>query len=62
MREKQIGGVCAGVARYLGIDVTLVRVLWVCTVVFWGTGLLAYLICWIVIPSDSVAGAGNATD
>ena len=51
--DRKIAGVCAGIARYLGIDVTLVRVL---AVVFaiWppGFGLLIYLVCWIVMPQD----------
>ena len=61
MREKQIGGVCAGFARYFRIDVTLVRLLWLCTVIFWGTGFLAYIICWIVIPRDYGTDTGNVT-
>jgi phage shock protein C len=51
--EKQIAGVCAGVARYLGVDVTLVRVAAV-VLALWppGVGLIAYLVCWIVMPKD----------
>jgi phage shock protein C len=51
--EKQIAGVCAGIARYFGLDVTLVRVLMVC-VSFWppGVGLILYIVCWIVVPQD----------
>jgi phage shock protein C len=51
--EKQIVGVCAGIARYFGLDVTLVRVLMVC-LCFWppGVGLIIYIVCWIVVPQD----------
>lgn len=51
--EKQIAGVCAGIARYFGLDVTLVRVLMVC-LSFWppGVGLIIYIVCWIVVPQD----------
>jgi phage shock protein C len=51
--EKQIAGVCAGIARYLGLDVTLVRVLMV-VLALWppGVGLIFYIICWIVVPQD----------
>jgi phage shock protein C len=51
--DKQIAGVCAGIARYLGLDVTLVRVLMV-FLIFWppGVGLIVYVVCWIVIPQD----------
>lgn len=52
MNEKRIGGVCAAFARYLDIDLTLVRVLWVFGILFAGTGFLAYIICWIVLPKD----------
>jgi phage shock protein PspC (stress-responsive transcriptional regulator) len=47
-----IAGVCAGVARYFGLDPTLVRVIWVLLVCLAGTGVLAYLICWLVIPQE----------
>ena len=47
-----IGGVCAAFARFFGVDVTLIRVLWVLAVCLAGTGLLAYLICWVVIPRE----------
>ncbi len=51
--EKKIAGVCAGIAKYLNIDVTLVRLFWVIATLFSiGTGLLAYIACWILIPSD----------
>jgi len=45
-------GVCAGVARYFGLDPTLIRVVWVLCVCLAGGGVLAYLICWIVIPQE----------
>jgi phage shock protein C len=51
--ERKLAGVCAGVARYLGVDVTLVRVLVVCFAI-WPPflGLVFYIICWIVMPPD----------
>jgi phage shock protein C len=51
-RNKKIAGVCAGVARYLGVDVVLVRVLWLGIALCTGVGFLVYLAAWIVIPSD----------
>lgn len=50
--DKKIGGVCAGVASYLDLDVTLVRVLWVLAFLCGGTGLLLYVILWIVLPVE----------
>ena len=50
--EKMIAGVCGGLAEYFGVDPTIVRVLWVVMVLFAGTGILLYLILWIVMPLD----------
>lgn len=63
--DKKIAGVCAGIANFFDLDVTLVRFLWLVAVVFGGTGLLAYLIAWIVIPlapkPEAIATTSNAT-
>ena len=48
----KIAGVCAGIARYLDLDVTLVRIAWILLVIFPPPGLLLYVICWIVMPKD----------
>ena len=48
--NRVIAGVCAGVAEYLNIDVTVVRVLWAITSVFAAAGIIAYIICAFVIP------------
>lgn len=50
--DKKIGGVCGGVARYFDLDSNLVRAVWLLCVLLGGTGLLAYLILWIVMPLD----------
>ena len=52
--DKKIGGVCAGVAKWLGWDVTLVRLLWLGVAIFAGVGFVAYPICWIVMPSNDI--------
>jgi phage shock protein C len=50
---RMLAGVCAGVADYLGIDVTVVRVIWaVVSIVTGGAGVLAYLVAWIIIPDE----------
>ena len=49
---RKIAGVCLGIARYFGWDPTAVRVIWLLLVLGAGTGLLAYLIGWIVMPND----------
>lgn len=48
--DSMIGGVCAGIANYFNIDPTLVRLFWVLFVFGWGTGILAYLVMWIIVP------------
>ena len=47
---KKIAGVCAGFARYLGMDVTLVRIVWMVTALTAGVGFIAYLVAWIAMP------------
>lgn len=50
-REKLVGGVCGGLADYLGWDPVLVRVLWVvATLATSGAGFLAYLAFWLLLP------------
>lgn len=51
-QNKKIAGVCAGFARHMGVDVTLMRVLWLGIALCTGVGFLAYLAAWIVIPND----------
>ena len=53
--DKKIAGVCAGLADYFDLDPTIVRVIWLLAILFAGTGVLAYLVLWIVLP---VAPAG----
>jgi len=50
--DRMIGGVCAGIASYFDVDPAIVRVLWLLFVFAGGSGVLAYLIAWIVIPED----------
>ena len=48
--NKMIGGICAGIAEYLGLDPTIVRIVWVLLFFFAGFGILIYLILWIIMP------------
>lgn len=47
---RMIAGVCAGLARYLGVDVTVIRVIFVLLALFAAGGVLLYLILWLVMP------------
>lgn len=49
-KDKKLAGVAGGVAEYLEIDPTIVRIIWICAVAFGGFGLLAYIICWLLMP------------
>ena len=49
---RKIAGVCAGFADYFDVDPTLIRLIWLVIVIFGGTGLLAYVIGWIVMPEQ----------
>jgi phage shock protein PspC (stress-responsive transcriptional regulator) len=55
--NQKIFGVCSGLADYLDIDVTLIRVLWLAAVLLAGSGLLLYLIFAIVVEPKSVVMA-----
>jgi phage shock protein C len=57
---RVIGGVCSGLALHYGWDVTTVRLVWVLCVLFGGTGVLAYIIAWIVIPEAPYALPGGS--
>tara|TARA_R110000796_G_scaffold77585_1_gene173321 strand:+ start:45252 stop:45440 length:189 start_codon:yes stop_codon:yes gene_type:complete len=51
--DKVIAGVCGGLAAWLGWDVSLVRVLYVFATIFTAfSGLLVYIILWIVMPRE----------
>ena len=50
-----IGGVCSGLAAYLNVSVVLLRLIYFVMVWFGGTGILLYLLCWIIIPEARTA-------
>lgn len=52
--NRLIAGVCGGLARWLGWNVTLVRILYILVSIFSAAfpGILAYIILWIVMPED----------
>jgi len=52
--NRKIGGVCAGLAEYLELDTSLVRILWFFITLACGIfpGIVVYLIAWIIIPEE----------
>lgn len=49
--ERMLAGVCGGIAEYFDIDPTIIRLIWVVAGLCAGCGLIAYIICAIVIPN-----------
>jgi len=52
--DRMIGGVCGGLARYFGIDSTIVRLIFVIAVLS-GVSPLVYLVLWVVMPEERAA-------
>ena len=50
--DKWVGGVCAGIAQVSGVDAWVWRLMFVLLVMFGGTGLLVYLLLWILVPLE----------
>ena len=50
--DKKLCGVCGGIAEYFEFDPTIVRILWILFTLFVGCGILAYLICALVMPKE----------
>lgn len=63
--DKMLAGVAGGIARYLGADVTLVRVIIAALALFTGAGAALYLVAWLLIPAEghdqSIAAAWIAS-
>ena len=55
-KDKKLAGVCGGIAEYLGVDPTIIRLAWALLAFGWGTGVLAYIVCAFVLPE------GDETD
>lgn len=55
IRDRMLGGVCGGLANYLNVDPTLIRLLWVAFTLFsQAPGLLLYVIAWIIVPAEPI--------
>jgi phage shock protein C len=49
---RKIAGVCAGLAEYFDLDVSLIRIVWLLCILCGGIGIIAYIVAWIVIPEE----------
>lgn len=50
--DKKIAGVCGGFAEFFGIDSTIIRIAWLFAAFLGGSGVLLYLVCWLVMPKE----------
>ena len=53
--HRMLAGVCGGLAEYFNVDATLIRALFLLLAVFGGSGLVIYLVMWIIVPDVSRA-------
>lgn len=51
-KNRKLSGVCGGLAEYFGIDPTIVRLIFALCVLFIGYGVMTYLVCLIMMPSE----------
>jgi phage shock protein PspC (stress-responsive transcriptional regulator) len=58
--DKMIGGVCGGLGAYLGVDSALVRLFFVLLTIGGGSGVLIYLLLWILIPYPEEGAVASA--
>ena len=64
LADRKIGGVCAGLAQYVGVDTTVVRLLWVILSIYPGAiicGVIFYLVAWFIVPSESPTNLSTAS-
>lgn len=52
--NRMLGGVAAGLADYLEIDPTLVRLIFAFSFLLWGSGILVYIVMWLIVPEEPV--------
>ena len=57
--DRKIWGVCSGIANYLGIDPTLVRVIAVVSIFVSGLGIIAYIVMAIMVPLEDSANTAS---
>jgi phage shock protein C len=53
--QRMVAGVCGGLAEYFNVDTTVIRVLFLVLTLFGGSGLVVYVVMWILVPDASKA-------
>ncbi len=52
-RDRVIAGVCGGLGEYFDVDPVLIRLIFIVIFLFGGSGIVAYIIMWVLIPTES---------
>jgi len=55
--DRKLAGVCGGLAEYLNVDATIIRVIFIALALFGGAGVPIYLAMWIIVPSQPTDAA-----
>lgn len=55
-QNRVFAGIAGGLGEYFEIDPVVIRLIWLVLIFLWGTGLVAYLIAWLIIPKEPKAG------
>ncbi|MDR0960438.1 MAG: PspC domain-containing protein [Propionibacteriaceae bacterium] len=56
--DKILGGVCGGLAKYLGVDAGVIRLITAIACIFFGSGFFIYIIAWILLPLEGTGKSG----
>jgi phage shock protein PspC (stress-responsive transcriptional regulator) len=56
--DRIIAGVAGGIAKYLGVDASIVRIVTAAIVVFTGVGPLLYIVAWLILPEENTGRTG----
>jgi len=51
--ERMLGGVCGGLADFLNLDPTIVRLIFIAATLIGGPGIVVYLILWLITPLEA---------
>lgn len=53
-KDRKLGGVCGGIAEWLSIDSTIIRIAFILSAVWGGVGVIAYLLIYLIMPENEV--------
>lgn len=56
--DRIIAGVAGGIAKYLGVDASIVRIITAAVVLFTGVGPLLYIVAWLILPEENTGRTG----